>query len=167
MQEISGELIDQTLGFGDLMLPNDDPRVEAALSKLQERAMTEDAVKESLTKGTSWPTGHKQHQEAREQLAQRFGAQAGHTCHILLNFTWSLSQILIFIVIVTASRIKSTTCVIISESRYCSAKVPSGPELFDKFATVWSRVLPPREQDLLYLHQWTRLGLAQLGRLFV
>ena len=63
--------------------------------------------------------------------------------------------------------IKSTTCVIMSESRYCSAKVPSGPELFDKFATVWSRVLPPREQDLLYLHQWTCLGLAQLGRLFV
>ena len=80
-QEISAELIRQTSPFGDLMLPESDLRVVAALDKLKAREMTRDEVKESLTHGSTWPTGHGQHQQARKQLAERFQVQAGACGH--------------------------------------------------------------------------------------
>ena len=76
-QEISSELIGQTPAFGDLMLSESDPRVAALLDKLKARELTPDEVKESLTHGSTWPTGHEQHQVARKQLAERFQVQAG------------------------------------------------------------------------------------------
>ena len=75
-QEISAELIDKTPSFGDLMLCERDPRVAAALKKLQAREMNPYEAKESLMYGSSWPTGHDQHQVARKQLAERFQVQA-------------------------------------------------------------------------------------------
>jgi hypothetical protein len=38
-----------------------------------------------------------------------------------------------------------------------SPEVPSGPKLFDEFANDWSKTLPAREQDILYLHLWAKL----------
>jgi hypothetical protein len=72
------------------MLPDDDPRVIAALNKLKSRQMTEGEIKESLTSGSSWPTGHKQHQDARQQLSARFQAQAGATLPVRLHCSSSI-----------------------------------------------------------------------------
>ena len=57
--------------FGSLMLPDSDPRVKDALHKLEEKAMTEVEVKDSLVHGLSW------HQEARKQMCEKLKVQAG------------------------------------------------------------------------------------------
>lgn len=36
-------------------------------------------------------------------------------------------------------------------------QVPTGPELYDMYSSKWSRLLPAREQDLLYMHLWVSL----------
>ena len=53
------------------MLPDTDPRVAEAFRKLQERAIPEPDVKESLLSGSSWPQTHIKHQEARKQISER------------------------------------------------------------------------------------------------
>jgi hypothetical protein len=63
--------------FGSLMLPDSDPRVKDALHKLEEKAMTEVEVKDSLVHGLSWPQSHAKHQEARKQMCEKLMVQAG------------------------------------------------------------------------------------------
>ena len=59
------------------MLPDHDQRVQDELDRLEQRMMDEPLVKESLTKGESWPKTHAKHQEARQQMAEKFGVEAG------------------------------------------------------------------------------------------
>ena len=58
------------------MLSEDDPRVVAEFNKLEANALSEAEVRQSLTEGSTWPQNHAKHQQAREQLAQKFDIQA-------------------------------------------------------------------------------------------
>ena len=77
LQEISAAAIGDTVPFGSLMLPEDDPRVVEAFNQLERRGMAEDDIKKSLTDGASWPQTHSKHQEARKQLGERLQLEAG------------------------------------------------------------------------------------------
>ena len=77
LQEISAAAIGNTVPFGSLMLPEDDPRVVDAFNQLERRGMSEDDIKTSLTDGASWPQTHSKHQEARKQLGERLQLEAG------------------------------------------------------------------------------------------
>ena len=46
-------------------------------------------------------------------------------------------------------------------------QVPTGPELYDMYSSKWSRLLPAREQDLLYMHLWVTLDKESIDRRLV
>ena len=181
-QAISDASRKSTPAFRSFMLSEDDPRVVGAFKKLEGRAMLESEVKESLTNGDTWPRSHAMHKTAREQMARRVGVEAIASQFVAVSLClWSCDQVVVIYNLYNNcgcvgeshttkhqhSQHASLDCIILQERmllsllfsfiRWCT--VPSGPALFNQYSTKWSRLLPPREQDILYLHLWMWLGL--------
>ena len=74
------------------MMDDDASPVQEALEKMQSRQLLDREIKASLSTGARWPLCWKKHQEARQQLYERFGVQAAYMKlkSYIINAGWLL-----------------------------------------------------------------------------
>lgn len=79
--------------FSGLMLPEDDPAVQAFLLALessnQKRRKSEEDLLQNMAEGLSWPKCHEKHAECKRHLADALGTLAASP-EILTHYSCSL-----------------------------------------------------------------------------
>lgn len=142
------------------MLQESDDRIVDFLQRMTlKRRLSDHQIQDSMASGKSWPKCWGKHQSARVQLGERLGRK--DSC--LVHDNW------IHVDTVNAGLHCVTICDVVphvlSVSFFFvvfnvgSPEVPTTEWLFCTYSNAWSVNLPPREQDLLYLHLWVCLGL--------